>query len=70
MDPREALKVAYKFLDFYLSHLPKTPHDWEVLLDRTNQIVTEQGFLCDIMNNVLDEIERQSKGVAINDSNT
>ena len=60
MDPLEALKVAYKFMDYYLRHLPTTADDWQLLCDRANEIVTEDGFLCHIMNEVLNEIERKT----------
>ena len=54
---------AYKFLEFYVSHLPASTNEWRTLLDRANDICRkyENKLMTDIMMAIVDEIERLYK---------
>ena len=57
----EALKMAYKFSDFYIRHLPITDDDWQLMISRANDIIGDEksdGFLCKVMVLCLDELGR------------
>ena len=59
MGALETLEVAYKFMKFYVCHLPEKADDWSKLEKRASKIGNKGQFEAAIMRACIHEIERR-----------
>jgi hypothetical protein len=59
MKALETLEVAYKFMKFYVCHLPEKADDWSKLAERAGEIGNRGQFEAAIMIACIHEIERR-----------